>query len=146
MFWPLTVAFRCVGPSPEVFGTGLREIPSVRGEGPSYMKVPYTYPPFQVTSSHHCTVCGVGRVFRIKRGCENAFVCICTSVCMCVFSRSLKTLYGAPEGEGLNGKLSILVFKDFGLGAKFLQKMKSVCCVKVVENGAESLGVYKNTF
>ena len=65
---------------------------------------------------------------------------------MCVLSRSSKTLYGAPEGEGVDGKFSILVFKDFGVGAKFMQKMKSVCCVKVVENGAESLGAYKNTF
>ena len=35
---------------------------------------------------------------------------------------------------------------EFGVGAKFGQKMKSICCVKVVENGAESLGAYKNTF
>ena len=65
---------------------------------------------------------------------------------MCVLSRSSKTLYGAPEGEGVYGKFLFLVFRDFGMGAKFMQKMKSVCCVKVVENGAESLGVYENTF
>ena len=65
---------------------------------------------------------------------------------MCVLSRSSKTLYGAPEGEGVNGKFSILVFKDFGWGLNFGQKMKSVCCVQVVENGAKSLGAYKNTF
>ena len=40
----------------------LREIPSGRGEGPSYMKVPYIESSFQVTSSHHCTVFGVGGV------------------------------------------------------------------------------------
>ena len=34
----------------------------------------------------------------------------------------------------------ILAFKDFGVGAKFIQKIKSVCCVKVVENGTESSG------
>ena len=62
------------------------------------------------------------------------------SVSMCVLSKSSKTLYGAPEGEGVNGKFSILVFKDFGVGTKFGQKMKSVCCVEVVENGTESLG------
>ena len=92
-----------------------------KGEGPSYMKVPYTYPPFQVISSHHCTVFGVG-VFRIGRGCKNVFICVCMSVGMCVLSRSSKTLYGAPEGEGVNGKFSILVFKDFGVGAEFGQK------------------------
>ena len=26
------------------------------------------------------------------------------------------------------------------MGTKFIQKMKSVCCVKVVENGAKILG------
>ena len=76
----------------------LREMPSGRGQDPSYMKVPYTYPPFEVISSHHCTVFGVG-VFRIGRGHENAFICICTSVSMCVLSRNSKTLYGAPGGK-----------------------------------------------
>ena len=103
----------------------LREIPSGRGEGPSYMKVPYIESPFQVTSSHHCTVFGVG-VFRIERGCENAFVCICTSVCMCVLSRSSKTLYGTSEGEGIDEKFPILVFRGFGMGTKFVQKMRFV--------------------
>ena len=106
----------------------LREIPSGRGEGPSYMKVPYTYPPFHVTSSHYCTVFGVGDV-EIGRGHENAFVCICTSVCMYVLSRSSKTLDGTSEGEGMYRKFSFLALRDFGLGAKFVQKMKSVCCV-----------------
>ena len=32
------------------------------------------------------------------------------------------------------------------MGTKFGQKMKSVCCVEVVENGTESLGAYENTF
>ena len=59
---------------------------------------------------------------------------------MCVLSRSSKTLYGAPEREGVDEKFSILVFKDFGMGAKFMQKMKFVCCVNIVENDAESLG------
>ena len=75
----------------------LREIPSGRGEGPSYMKVPYTYPPFHVTSSHYCTVFGVGECLESGGGHENAFICICTSVCMCVLSRSSKTLDGTPE-------------------------------------------------
>ena len=65
---------------------------------------------------------------------------------MFVLSRSSKTLYGAPDGEEVYGKFSVLVFRDFGVGAKFAQKMKSICCVEVVENGTESLGVYKNTF
>ena len=92
------------------------------------MKVPYTYPPFHVTSSHYCTVFGVGGV-QDWEGAQNVFICICTSVCMCVLSRSSKTLDGAPEGEGMYDKFSFLVFRDFGLGAKFVQKMKSVCCV-----------------
>ena len=50
------------------------------------------------------------------------FVCVCTSVSMCVLSRSSKTLYGASKGEEVNGKFSILVFKDFGVGTKFGQK------------------------
>ena len=66
-------------------------------------------------------------MFRIGRGHKNAFICICTSVGMCVLSRSSKTLYGTPEGEEVDGKFSILVFKDFGVGAKFGQKMKSIC-------------------
>ena len=65
---------------------------------------------------------------------------------MCVLSRSSKTLYGTPEAEGLYGKFLFLVFRDFGMGAKFEQKIKSVCWVKVVENGTEILGAYKNTF
>ena len=44
------------------------------------------------------------------------------------------------------GKFSFLVFRDLGMGAKFIQKMKSICCVKVVENGAESSGGIQNTF
>ena len=46
----------------------------------------------------------------------------------------------------MNEKFSTLVFIDFGVGTKFWQKMKSVCCVQVVENGAECSGAYKNTF
>ena len=74
------------------------------------------------------------------------FVCICTSVGMCVLSRSLKTLFGTSKGEGMNGKFLILVFKDFRVAAKFEQKIKSVCCVEIVENGTEFQGAYKNTF
>ena len=77
------------------------------------MKVPYTYPPFQVTSNHHCTVFGIGGYLELAEGCENVFICTCTSVSMCVLSRSSKTLYGTPEGERLNEKFLILVFKDF---------------------------------
>ena len=40
---------------------------------------------------------------------------------MCI-EQELKNLYGAPEGEGVDGKFSILVFKDFGVGTKFGQK------------------------
>ena len=32
-----------------------------KGEGPSYMKVPYIQSPFKVISIHHCTVFGGGR-------------------------------------------------------------------------------------
>ena len=107
----------------------LREIPSGRGEGPSYMKVPYTYPPFHVTSNHYCTVFGVMGCLESGGRHENAFICVCTSVCMCVLSRSSKTLDGAPEGEEMYEKFSFLAFRDFRLGAKFVQKMKSVYCV-----------------
>ena len=100
----------------------LREISSGRGEGPSYMKVPYIESSFQVTSSHHCTVFGVEGCSELGGGCKNAFVCICTSVCMCVLSRSSKTLYGAPEGEGVYGKFSFLVFRDFGWGLNLGKK------------------------
>ena len=93
------------------------------------MKVPYIESQFKVISSHYCTVFGIGGCSGSGGGCENAFICICMSVCMCVLSRSSKTLYGAPVGEGVNEKFSILVFRDFGLGAKSVQKMKSVCCV-----------------
>ena len=79
------------------------------------MKVPYTYPLFEVISIHHCSVFGVG-------GCKNVIVCTCTSVSMCVLSRSLKTLFGTPEGEGMNGKLSILVFRDLGVGLNLDKK------------------------
>ena len=61
----------------------LGEIPCGRGEGPSYIKVPYTYPPFQTISSHYCTVFGVGGV-QDWEGCINVIVCVCTSVCMSV--------------------------------------------------------------
>ena len=59
---------------------------------------------------------------------------------MFVLSRSSKTLYGAPDGEEVYRKFSVLVFRDFGVGAKFAQKMKSIRCAEVVENGTESLG------
>ena len=72
---------------------------------------------------------GVEGCLESAEGGENAFVCICTSVCMCVLSRSSKTLDGAPEEEEMYEKFSFLAFRDFGLGAKFVQKMKSVCCV-----------------
>ena len=93
------------------------------------MKVPYIESQFKVISSHYCTVFGVGGYLELEGGRENAFVCICMSVCMCVLSRSSKTLDGTPEEERMYGKFSFLVFRDFGLGAKFVQKMKSVCCV-----------------
>ena len=62
---------------------------------------------------------------------------------MCVLSRSSKTLYGASEEEGIKRKFSILVYKDLGVGTKFEQKIKSVYCVKVVENGAKVWGIQK---
>ena len=76
----------------------LREIPSGRGEGPSYIMVPYTYPPFKVISNHNCTVFGVGGI-QDWEGHENAFICICMSVSMFVLSSSSKTLFGAPGGR-----------------------------------------------
>ena len=93
------------------------------------MKVPYTYPPFQVTSIHDCTVFGIEKYSESGGSHENAFIYICTSVCMCVLSRSLKTFNGTSDEEEMYGKFSFLVFRDFRLGAKFVQKMKSVYCV-----------------
>ena len=77
----------------------LREISSGRGEGPSYMKVPYIESSFQVTSIHHCAVFGIEECSGSEERYENVFVCICTSVCMHVLSRSSKILYGTPEEE-----------------------------------------------
>ena len=65
-------------------------------------------------------------MFRIRRGHKDVFVCVCSSVGMCALSRSLKTLYETSEEEGINRKFSILVFKDFTVGTKFIQKTKSV--------------------
>ena len=93
------------------------------------MKVPYIESQFKVISIHYCTVFGIEGYSGSEGGRENAFVCICTSVCMCVLSRSSKTLYGTPVEEGVNEKFSILVFRNFGLGAKSVQKMKSICRV-----------------
>ena len=103
-------------------------ISSGRGEGPSYMKVPYTYPPFQVISSHDCNDFGIEEYLESEGRCKKAFICVCTSVCMCVLSRSSKTLNGAPKDEGLDEKFSFLVFQDFRAGTKFVHKMKSVYC------------------
>ena len=59
----------------------LGKITSGRGKGPSYMKAPYIYPPFQTISSHSCTVFGVGGV-QDWEGHVNVVICICTSVCI----------------------------------------------------------------
>ena len=45
---------------------------------------------------------------------------------MCVLSRSSKTIYGASEEKQMYEESSILVFRDFGVGAKFGNKIKSV--------------------
>ena len=100
----------------------LREISSGRGEGPSYMKVPYIESSFQVTSIHHCTVFGVRRYLESEGRQKNTFVCVCTSVCMCVLSRSTKTLYGTPEEEEMYEKFSFLVFRDFEVEANLDKK------------------------
>ena len=118
----------------------LREISSGRGEGPSYMKVPYIESSFQVTSIHHCTIFGIKEYLESEGECENAFICVCMSVCMCVLSKSSKTLYGTSEEKEMYGKFSFLVFRDFQMGTKFGRKIKSICCVKVVENGAKISG------
>ena len=55
------------------------------------MKVPYTCPPFEVISSHHCTAFGVG-VFRIGRGHKNA-ICLHLYICQYVcIEQELKNL------------------------------------------------------
>ena len=85
-------------------------------------------------------------MFRINSEVQNCIylhLYICQYVCI---EQKFKTLYGTSEEEELNGKFSILVFKNFGVGTKFGQKIKSVYCVKVVENGTETFGAYKNTF
>ena len=58
----LDITFRCIGPSQDVMCLQLGEIPSGRGEGPSYLKVPYICFPYNVISSHICTLLGVGSV------------------------------------------------------------------------------------
>ena len=88
IFEPLTVTFRCIGPNPEGICLKLREIPSGRGEGPSYMKVPHVCIHIQDISSHICTVFGVG-VYRIRRTHLNVIVYVCTCVCI---ELELKTL------------------------------------------------------
>ena len=45
------------------------------------------------------------------------------SVCLCVMSRSSKTLYGTPEGKGVYEKFSFLVFRDFGEGPNLGKKL-----------------------
>ena len=58
-------------------------------------------------------------MFRIRRGAKNLLICVCTFVSMYILSRSSKTLDGTAEEEEINRKLSILVFRDFGVGTKF---------------------------
>ena len=61
----------------------LREISSGRGEGPSYMKVPYIESSFKVISSHHCTVFGVGGCSGLGGGMKMClFVSVHLSVCV----------------------------------------------------------------
>ena len=88
------------------------------------MKVPYIDPSFKVTSIHHCTVFWDRRIRREVQKCICLYLYICWYVCI---EQELKTLYGTSEEEEINGKFSILLFKDFGLGTKFMQKIKSVC-------------------
>ena len=106
----------------------LREIPSGRGEGPSYMKVPYIESSFQVTSNHYCTIFGKGGYSESEGRHKNVFVCVHTSVCMCILSRSSKTLYGTPDREEMYGKFSFLVFRDFRMGAKLNKKQSLMLC------------------
>ena len=59
-----------------------------KGEGPSYMKVPYIDPQFKVISNHHYTVFGKGEYLGLEGRHKNAFICICTSVSMCVLAEA----------------------------------------------------------
>ena len=47
---------------------------------------------------------------------------------MCI-EQKLKNFIWSSGEERLNGKFLSLVFRDFGVGAKFEQKIKSVYCV-----------------
>ena len=61
----------------------LREIPSGRGEGPSYMKVPYIESSFQVTSTHYCTVFGQRSIQDQEEGTKkHLFASVHLSICM----------------------------------------------------------------
>ena len=116
----------------------LKELPSGRGEGPSYMKVPYTYPPFKVICNHHCTAFGVEWCSGLEGGMKmQLFASVYLSVC--VYWAGAQKPYLDSWREGMNEKFSILVFRDFGVGTKFEQKVKSVYCVQVVENCTKSL-------
>ena len=61
-------------------------------------------------------------MFRIKREYENVFIYISISVCMCVFSRSSKTLYGTPEEEGVDGNSEFWYSKTLELGLNLDKK------------------------
>ena len=61
----------------------LREMSSGRGEGPSYMKVPYTDPPFGVISSHNCTDFGVGAILDQEGGTKmHSFASVYLLICL----------------------------------------------------------------
>ena len=61
----------------------LTEIPSGRGEGPSYMNVPYIESSFQVTSSHYCTVLGIQRYSELVGGVKmHLFASVHLSLCV----------------------------------------------------------------
>ena len=92
------------------------------------MKVPYTYPPFEVISSHHCTVLGVGGCSGSGGGTKiHSFASVHLSV-MCI-EQELKNLIWGSWEERVNEKFSNLLFRDFGDRTKFGQKIKFVCCV-----------------
>ena len=74
------------------------------------MKVPYIESPFKVISIHHCTVLGEGVCSGSGGG-----------------TGAQKPYMGLLREKVENGKFSILIFKDIGMGTKFGQKMKSIC-------------------
>ena len=70
----------------------LSEIPSGRGEGPSYMKVSHIESSFKVISNHHCTVFGEGGCSGL-RGSMKMYSFTSLYLSVCVYSAGAQKPY-----------------------------------------------------